>query len=526
MASIFPFPPDWQNGVREVLGYKTEIITSRGQEEQRIALRQRHRRSIEFEMKLSRGDLQYWTGWAARNHQGEFWFTDRTRWSELAGAHVTGATELTFAELPRWATPNGSVFLWSGSEYTRYGISSTSGNKIVLDVPLTEDWPDGTRAHAGVLVRLDQSVKTRLLTNSAGAARVRLDEVPGTEKPRIGDPEKAFNYHELVLLKPNWRDPIEANLTGNLEVVDYDRGVTGYHSYTTLNFREEKLAFLGRTPEEADSFVQFFERCRGRQRPFFMPTWEDDLAGATGSGTLLTVPTGRFEQLYNGSDIYRAILVVYSDGTMFPVLIQSVTQNGSSDTEVTLVGALPQPVGPGTVTMVCLLPLWRFAADSITLEHRTNTVSQWTAAVTTLPNATGWPGGFHVPENLPGGQNLWLRNEFFSDAQIDLSALGLDPAATELTLGGSFLGATTTPDGVTANGIARLSFEFRDAADALVGSATQQVDTDAGPARAIIPPVDIPTTTSYVTVIDEAVPDNGGNVGVEMETRIQLGERI
>ena len=526
MVDTLPFVPDWQNSIRETLGFKTEVITSRNQEEQRIALRPRYRRTVEFDMKLSGGNLQRWLGWVSKNHQGEFWFIDQTRWMELSGNVLMGATELNFTKAPRWATEGSSIFLWTGSEHKRYGVSTITETKIVLDTPLLEAWPDRTRVYASIRFRLDQSIRGRMLTNSAGTIKVKLDQIPGSEKPKTSPPTSAFNYHELFLTKHNWRDPVDLNLSGNLEIVDYDRGVNGFHSFTDINVREEKLAFLGRDPSNTDSFIQFFERCKGRQRPFFMPTWENDLAGATGSGTVLTIPSSNFEELYGGSDIYRAIFVVYKDGSTFPVLIKSVIQNFASDTEITLADPLPQPVNGNSVTMVCLLPLWRFSSDSITIEHRTNTVAQWTAPMSTLPNSSGWPGGYHVPSEQSGGQNLWLRQEFYNNSIIDLLSMGLDPSAAMLTLGGSFLGATRTPDGVTSNGIVKLTFEFYDAADVLLGSSTNQVDSDFGSARAIIPPTSLPSSTAYIKIIDEAIPDNGSDVGIGLEIRIQLGERV
>lgn len=528
MPTIFPFKPDWKNGIKITHSFKTEVITSRGKQEQRFALRDSERVEITYDTVLSGGDLEYWMAWFARNQQGEFWTPDYTRWAHPAAPLSVGDTEVAFTSLPRWASADGSVFLWDQGEYHRYGVAAVSGNKIVLDTPLTAPWTLESRVHPGFLVRIDQNVRGKIQTNRVGSMKVSLNPVPGTVKYALGPPEYAFNYREVFLTKPNWRTSPDVQLRGFLEDVDFDRGVIGFHSFVGFNQREEKRAYLGKNPTETDRFLQFFQRMKGRQGAFFMPTWEDDLAGAVGSngGTALTVPGLKFNQTYSGSEVYSAICIFYRDGSVQPVLITDVSDNGSGDTEVSLADPLEQGVSESSVNMVCLLPLWRFAGDGVTIEHVTNTVAQWQSSTLTLPNSSGWPRDFTVPNKHPGGKGLWLRKEIPGNANIVLANEGIDATTGNFTIGAISVGYTTDPDGATSNGVFELRLTFVDAANADISDVSVQADTDSGPVRVSIPPTPIPATTNTIVISEEVIPDDPAHVGAVLGTRIQLGERI
>ena len=111
MAELIPFEPDWQRPFRVEHSYRTEIIVSRGQQEQRIAGRQLPRKTVEYDVKLSRGNLARFHAYLAKNQQGSFWVPDWSRWVSPDATVVTGTDEITVAEVPGWVFPGQQLLL-------------------------------------------------------------------------------------------------------------------------------------------------------------------------------------------------------------------------------------------------------------------------------------------------------------------------------------------------------------------------------------------------------------------------------
>lgn len=386
MPELFPFEPDWERPFRVEHAYRTEVIVSRGQSEQRVANRQFPRKVIEYDAKLSRGKLAAFHGFMAKNQQGNFWVQDWSRWINPDVPLVSGTDTFEIAEVPGWVLPGQQMWVREGAVEWLFEVGAVGPGTIQFTTLAPVTFTEAARAYCVYEATISQRTRNRLLTNTVGQVTLSFDVKPGT----IAETEPAapltFNGRELFLTKPDWATEPSIELEGFLETVDFDIGVTDHYALTAFNRRYAQLAFLLRGNPAAETFMAFYRRCRGQRGEFYYPTWEPDIdlgIGATSAATILDVPGIEFNARYAGSPVYKALIVFFRDGTYECNRITGVALN-AGNSRITVATPWSRAVNETSARMVSLLPVWRFATDDITVEWQTNTVAQVQTTFCTL----------------------------------------------------------------------------------------------------------------------------------------------
>jgi hypothetical protein len=279
MPFLFPFEPNWNNSFRVELAYKTEIITSRAFREQRIAQRTQPRKSVSFTITPRRGRLATFLDDMAARQQADHVVVEPTRWFTTSLESLAGSNAMTAAgaAMPAWVAAGAYLVVVGTAGQEMVQVVNVTGMEIVLDEPLGADVLAGSRVYPGLVGRFDQSLRGQLFTNTVGQFSVAFNADPGLNvyEAEVAAPA-TFNGRELFLESPNWRSPLALTLEGLLETTDYGRGRVEHHSPVAFNRLGLRLDFLGRSPANVESLVQFFHRMKGQQGEFYMPTWGDD----------------------------------------------------------------------------------------------------------------------------------------------------------------------------------------------------------------------------------------------------------
>ena len=386
MPELFPFEPDWQRPFRVEHSYKTEVIVSRGQQEQRIAGRQFPRKTLEYDVKLSRGKLARFHAYMADNQQGNFWVPDWSRWLSPDATVATGTDEITVPEVPGWVLPGQQLWLREGGVDLLFEIAAVGPGTIQIVGTVPVDFTTAARAYCVYEATLDQRVRNRMMTNTVGQASLKFTVKPGTLTESEPAAPLTFNGRELLLEKPDWATNPSVELEGYLQEVDFDIGVTDHYALTAFNRRYAQLGYVFKTNAAAEAFMAFYRRRRGQRGEFYYPTWEPDIdvsLGALAAATTLDVPGVEFNARFAGSSVYKALIVFLKDGTTITRQITGVALV-SGNSQITVNAAWGQDVNSDTVRMVSLLPVWRFATDDVTVEWLTNMVAQVQTTFCTL----------------------------------------------------------------------------------------------------------------------------------------------
>jgi len=106
-----------------------------------------------------------------------------------------------------------------------------------------------------------------------------------------------------------------------------------------------------------------------------------------GGATVLNVPGGTVAALHGASTVYKAAIVFFADGSYQANRIVSLAAV-SGQSRFTFATPWAQAVNDSTVRIMCWLPVWRLAVDTMTLDWPTNMVATTQLSAQTLEDLT------------------------------------------------------------------------------------------------------------------------------------------
>ena len=289
-------------------------------------------------------------------------------------------------DLPGWLQVGQSLEIRSGSERQIVVVDSWGAGQINLVSGVSGDWPVGSRVFQLREGRFEQTMRLTLGTNTSAGTTLAFVCDPKPQTEVLGAAEQTFNGRELWLMRPNWSENPTSEIQGYLDTLDYSRGPLSHFSPVDFGTRIEKLTYLSKTRPEAESLVQFFSRMRGQQGEFYMPTWEPDFdlsVGALSASDTLVIPGTDFYDQYAESPVYKAVFVLMRDGSYVAKMIESITTDTVNST-LTVDSYWSKVINEDTAVMGCMLPVWRFATDTLTVEFVTREVAQTQVSMRTL----------------------------------------------------------------------------------------------------------------------------------------------
>ncbi len=406
--TLLPLEPDWSEAVQVEREYKTDITISRDLTEQRKAMRQQPRRAFEFSSQVSPKDARDLLSLIDSKLQSLFAIPDFTRETVLSAGSLEATSTISFSgTVPAWVKAGARIVLGQGrySAKELVEVSSLAGGVATLTALLGRAWPAGSKVRPAVLGTLDQQVKFSLATIRSGRVKFRFNEDPGTSDEPYRSPSLLFEGREVWLEKPNWRDAVDHSVEGQLATLDFGIGVVSHAAFQDFNVRQFQSTYSMFDKESAESFIEFLHRKRGRQHPFWMPTWRNDLQiaepAASGSSELVVLGEDPF-LLYGESVSMNRIALFMRSGAIHLFSVQSM-EVVSGNTVLSLAQTLPENVEPSSVQKISWMPLWRFAADTVVLNWMTNSVCETKLSLMQLRSDFDTDGLFPISEIVADG---------------------------------------------------------------------------------------------------------------------------
>lgn len=384
--SVLDLPANWRDPVRETLSHKTDILVSRSGKEQRRALRQTPRKSLEFLTGPLVGDeAARLRLHLSRNHAAETLVPDP---SAAPGTGVyqyqNGSVFHIDAQRP-WMIPGVKLLLErSGQESVEATIAHVSPAHLVTVETFTQS---DTPAVARPL--LPGYLRPAELTAYTGAViefKASFEVKAGAGGFDPGEPLLVRDGREVLVQRPNWARPPSASYDQMREMVDFDFGLTtaNYpHSFVT---RTVTMAFLNIGEHETHYLRGFFQRHRGRARDFLMPTWEDDIFLTTPliAGETQILASVDLVATLTGHPLYKHVAAILTDGR---ILVRTIVGIVTSATGSTITIDDPWPSLTGVqVAMISLVAVQRLANDQLQIDHVTDGVSQVQFSAKTIPH--------------------------------------------------------------------------------------------------------------------------------------------
>lgn len=405
---FFEFAPNWNTPVTTTHEYKTDIFSAYQGREQRRALRQTPRQTLEYRTSIY------------REQQRAFDTVISSRLGRLFAvpeiARSVGTIFPTFVSTTRMVVADdGFDWLYPGAliavQYRRSSeirvVQEVEGREIIFSAPSTRDWPVGTKLRPVQIGRFDPNMPTRRLTNDVMEANLSFLVEPGTPFRVRGYQGRMFDGREVLTLRPNWGEAVTVNYETDWSVLDFGRGARLVEHPVPYNSRIHKATYLGRNREEADYIEGFFYRMRGRRGSFYAPTWLRDFnpeVRLLGGDNQLIVSDLDVMRFLMDDPTRLRIVVVTKSGEMFMNVITGAATpaggwgniwgldwGGSGAPHSTVLGlrdAWPRDIELGEIASISWLLSSRFASDSLTLEWETDSVSQFQLNIQTIEDRT------------------------------------------------------------------------------------------------------------------------------------------
>lgn len=400
--AVWEFRPNWSEQYAVQYEFRTDVTKSANGREQRIQYRQTPRRQYEFEIALTKYQRREYQRLMVGNQRGRFFIPEMTRYVTTAEViPAQGIEAFIDGDIPWWLSePNNYVILFDGENMSlrRIDFEGEDSNSVPVVRFKSDDeieWPVGTKIFPALSCFIADDTSGSMLTNTVQTVNAKFFVRPGT--PAIepeSTPLSTFDGRELWLEKPNWADPPETvdyhpSVFINFEVGRVDRIID-------QDFQQQQLVlnYTGRDFAQSETLRQFFFRCAGMCREFYMPTWQYDIEAAQGwiSGDAMIVVDGvEFAATYAGDPVrYGAgvALILHSGQIVYKQIADifaEVDSNGEGQSIIQLTTTMGQDIELDEVEKICWVPLWRFATDTATFEFLTDEVCQVAFTVQTQP---------------------------------------------------------------------------------------------------------------------------------------------
>lgn len=378
VARLWPYLPDWAGGFDVRRGFKTDIVTSRNNTEQRRATRTDPRISVEYRTVVSDGDFRDAKHFLRAWQNKPAIIPDFARWARTTAQSNSGTSALTVDPMPVWAVAGQNLILCgAGNVMERVLVASIAGTTINLEDTLDSTWASNSVLRPTFFGLLDGKIGARRPNRGAAEIEVSLDCYPGGEPARDeGSAWATYNSREIFTLVPDYSGPPSVQSLWPVERVDFGVGRTA--EFRPIDRAETlvELDFKGLSPTEVAEVEQFFDRMKGRRTAFYMPTFEKDfeLVGSAGSGTAIITVEGNdlfadFGSVdYSDEDMGLAICL--TTGTNIYRKITDIGSSGGNST-ITVDANWGTGLNTSNVARISWMPVRRFAADEMTTGWKT-----------------------------------------------------------------------------------------------------------------------------------------------------------
>lgn len=367
---VFTVLPNWQYGITERLDWRTEILQSETDGEQRRSTRRYPRRTIEATFSRhheTRARLDNFFFGSGNNEILVPLWQEQFRLPSILGLTVT----FPEGSLETREYHAGDLVLVCDRDPTVYEILEIESSDLNTDqITFTAEpdgvWGAGSRIIPLRVARVMESARNDAYTDRVGQAQARFELTEPQTWPEASwlycAPLFRFKIDRAIAINVTY--PRQSytldNDTGLFEVTD-----PGQKGRVAMRLG---MSLFGR--DQVYAFRQFIHRARGRAENFWMPSYTADVF-ATGdfSGDYIDVKNGGLvDYIESLQDAKTMLAVVFSDGR--PSLYRRIVEivEAGAVERIYLEGDLPSVTLSDVERLMFMIPA-RFDQDSFELQH-------------------------------------------------------------------------------------------------------------------------------------------------------------
>ena len=373
-SRIVALPYIFEAPAKEVLEWKTDVLTTNDGSEQRVRLRKKPRQSfnvtypIPYQEMARAENLVY--GWLTRRWAVALW-TEAQR----VGTLPAGTTVINIDTTASDYRDGALIMIWeSNRKSATADVGIVSAGTLTLNRPLSE-----TFNNPWIMpVRLGRIVGnvSRATSGYNGSLETTYEFSDNIDLNPPAAPTQFLGYDVYFDEALKNGEALTDRLQARVDVVDYGTAAgASFYSPWTYTRIGRPYKFLLHGLQDIWNFRKFLHRRAGRLRPFWVPTFENNMRVAQTGELIQSI------EVY--ADDYREfaperthIGILLDDGTWLLRTINAATASGT-DTAVIGLDA-PININADRIRQISFLGLKRLDADRVELQWNSNRVLECT----------------------------------------------------------------------------------------------------------------------------------------------------
>ena len=385
-VSVWKTRPNWSRGIRERWEWLTDVLIAHDNHEQRVRLRARPRRSVEFDILPHEQERQWlenalWK-WQARTFAVPVW-PDQKRLDVDAAA---GSNALSLDTSEAEFEVGGLVILLGDGIAEAGEITVVSATGLSLKTPLQMDWHAGASVFPARLGRIGDRQAVDRLTNAVSRAVVRFDFEDSGQVFTAQDSTASYRGWPVLEDGPNWVEDLKQEY--HQKIVEFDWRTGGrfveYQADVPNQLQSFRWTLSGRTA--IDAFRRWLYARAGRLVPFWFPQPSNDLTATQiiGAGsTQLTVRHVNYTLFAQGQPGRRDIRVQLHDGTVLYRRVVAANELSVAEENLELDAPLSSTatIAPEEIVRISYLQPCRLNQDAVEILWHTDQLAESSAII-------------------------------------------------------------------------------------------------------------------------------------------------
>lgn len=378
-------PPDWTNGVQELLGWSTDVMqASATAVTQHRALRSSPRRVFSFEV-ADVGQNRRAAEMLLAGHSGAFSLPIWPDVQWLSAPLDVGVDVVPCATAGFDFVAGGKALLFHAvNTWEIVTIDSIGADHLALADVTAAGYGAGDRLYPLRRARVRDGAEERLFNDDAGLRRLTFDIAEACDWPVLTGTE--YLGHIVLDVRPDeTTDPTSSN-SRLLQTVDYGVSLPVVHDLPGLALRVQQSHWQLFGRDQHTWFRSLCYTLDGRRVPVWVPSFASDLlpvAAIAGGSAAMTVEWAGYTLFSLGKPNRKDLRIELLDGTVFYRRITAAVESGNTEI-LTLNSALAgTSISPWAIRSVSFMALCTSASDEVELDHQADQDGLATAS-------TGW----------------------------------------------------------------------------------------------------------------------------------------
>lgn len=364
---IWPFIPE--TGAKEGLNWKTDVIGCFSSE-QRIALREAPRQSFSYEFLLDNSQFSrakaITSQWAHRVYGIPVW----SEISKIEATVSAGSSFIPFDTTYADYRDYDLVILWSSDTLQEaLEINTVIPTGVNLKLPLISSW---TNFYIAPLrfARTPSGIEFNRTSNKYIGASSKFEITQNKALPNEGSFPM---YRGKVILTDRSAvvGGITERITRTVDTFDNGSGLIEIDIQNNWVRHLQEISFVKTTRQSIWQLRQWIHARRGKQKSFWLPSWNNDLEvvqTVSSAATAITVKPISYSLFYTVKDIMIKLL----NGAEIYLRIMSASTDINGNEVLALSTSVGYDFNTTDVDFICFMSHCRLDTDQITINHIDN----------------------------------------------------------------------------------------------------------------------------------------------------------